>query len=349
MTKFNTDFFESCADDCDGPVALTLRQRLLPVEGKDAVIFPPTYAEIGYNIDTLADGSEVATIDSVGSQANRMEPIFEKEPYASLVPQVKIAYGENKSVSILQAGHRLGDAIIRSAGVGNGVGRDLANEAEEAFNHFLNKGSAEKIAKLAPTSLVFGVWDSRGTQAKQPRIVQSVIRAWEVNKLTRSAQFTPAIDYTKHVEFTKDEQKKLSERGFVHVPSTEEPGGIVVHGDILRTITVNLVALRRLEAEDDCVSLKLRRYILGLTLVAATAPFDGFLRQGCLLTSDPDTPSLWEAVKRDGTRDKGELDERTVLDFAEREAKNFGVGESLTVEFDKNQAEKDAKTKKVKD
>jgi hypothetical protein len=40
------------------------------------VIFPPTYADIGYNIDTLADGTRVATIDTVGSQANRLEPIF---------------------------------------------------------------------------------------------------------------------------------------------------------------------------------------------------------------------------------------------------------------------------------
>ena len=52
------------------------KQKLLPVEGEGGVIFPPTYADIGYNIDTLSDGTKVATIDSVGSQANRMEPIF---------------------------------------------------------------------------------------------------------------------------------------------------------------------------------------------------------------------------------------------------------------------------------
>lgn len=96
MTEFDTDFADRCANDRAGPVALTLRQTLLPVEGRDAVIFPPTYAGIGYNIDTLSDGTRVATIDSVGSQANRMEPVFEEEPYAALVPQVTITYGKRQ-------------------------------------------------------------------------------------------------------------------------------------------------------------------------------------------------------------------------------------------------------------
>ena len=84
----------------DGPVALRLRQKLLPVEADESgrgVIFPPTYADIGYNIDTLADGTRVATIYTVGSQANRLEPIFKKtgagqpeNPLASLVPQIEI-------------------------------------------------------------------------------------------------------------------------------------------------------------------------------------------------------------------------------------------------------------------
>ena len=53
-----------------------------------------------------------------------------------------------------------------------------------AFEDFLS-GDATAIAKLAPTSLVFGVWDSRDTQARLPRIVQSVIRAWDVSELKR--------------------------------------------------------------------------------------------------------------------------------------------------------------------
>ena len=342
MTEFDTAFAERCANDRAGPVALTLRQTLLPVEGGDAVIFPPTYAGIGYNIDTLSDGTRVATVDSVGSQANRMEPVFEEEPYAALVPQMTITYGNDKSISILQAGHRLGDALIRSTALGE--------EANAAFTAFLDTGDAAPIARLAPTSLVFGVWDSRDTQAKLPRIVQSVIRAWDVDKLTRSAQYSPPVDYAALEAFTEAEQRKqegntkspLAQRGFVHVPATGEHGGIVVRGDIRRSVTVNLVALRRLGGDDAPV---LRRYVLGLALVAATAPLDGFLRQGCLLTPDPDVPASWAAVGRDGTRQELALDGDSALALARDAAAAFGVREGRAVPFDKSRARADA-TKK---
>ena len=342
MTEFDTAFAERCANDRAGPVALTLRQTLLPVEGGDAVIFPPTYAGIGYNIDTLADGTRVATVDSVGAQANRMEPVFEEEPYAALVPQVTITYGNRRSISILQAGHRLGDALIRST--------ELAEEAHDAFTIFHDTGDAAAIARLAPTSLVFGVWDSRDTQVKLPRIVQSVIRAWDVDDLKRSAQYNPPVDYAALEVFSDAEQQKqagntkspLAQRGFVHVPATGEHGGIVVHGDIRRTVTVNLVALRRLGGDDAPV---LRRYVLGLALIAATAPLDGFLRQGCLLTPDPDAQASWAAIGRDGTRETLALDADTALAFAQDAAAAFGVREGRSVAFDKTRAKADA-TKK---
>ena len=76
VTTVTSALLDTWATDPKGPVALHLKQKLLPVEGDGSVIFPPTYADIGYNIDTLSDGTRVATIDSVGSQANRMEPIF---------------------------------------------------------------------------------------------------------------------------------------------------------------------------------------------------------------------------------------------------------------------------------
>lgn len=342
MTEFDSDFAERCANDPAGPVALTVRQALLPVEGGDAVIFPPTYAGIGYNIDTLSDGTRVATIDSVGSQANRMEPIFEKEPYAALVPQVTITYGNDQSISILQAGHRLGDALIRSTA--------LADEANAAFSTFLDTGDAAPIARLAPTSLIFGVWDSRDTQAKVPRIVQSVVRAWDVDDLKRSAQYMPPVDYAALKVFSDAEKDKqegnqkspLAQRGFVHVPATGEHGGIVVRGEIRRTVTVNLVALRRLGGDDGPA---LRRYVLGLALVAATAPLDGFLRQGCLLTPDPDAPASWAAVGRDGRREAVTLDGDAVLTLAQEAAVAFGVRESRSVPFDKARAKADATRK----
>lgn len=348
-TSLNHERLNAFADDPGGPVALHLQQPLVPVEGPGSVIFPPTYADIGYNIDELSDGTKIANIDSVGSQANRMEPAFRQSregdpenPLASLVPQIEIRYGEDKSKSILEVGHRLGDALIRST--------ELKDEAQEAFRAFLDRNDAAPLAKLAPTSLVFGVWDSRDTLAKVPRLVQSTIRADDIDVLTRSAQYNPALDYAELEVFTETDKEKqqgdpkspLAKRGFVHVPAVKTHGGIIARGPILRNVTVNLIALRRLEGENG---RELRRYILGLCLVAATAPIDGFLRVGCLLTPDAEDKGVWRSVARNGERIPIELNEQIAFEYAREATNRFGVGESRNVAFDKTLAAKDTKAK----
>jgi CRISPR-associated protein Csb1 len=345
------DLINSWADDPTGPVALHLRQKLVPVEGEGGVVFPPTYAGARdgegprYNIDMLADGTKVATIDSVGSQANRMEPIFKRNPFAALVPQIEITFGNGPSVSLLEIGHRLGDASVRNS--------DLKAEAESAFEDFRIGGNATRIAKLAPTSLVFGAWDSRGEGAKLPRIVQSVIRAWDAQELTRSAQYAPPVDYSALDIFSEEDKAKaegntknpLAQRGFVHVPSGDAPGGIIVRGGIFRDVTVNLIALRRLnEVHGDGVAL--RRYILGLALIAATEPQDGFLRQGCLLVPDTEAPAHWTVVDRLGHRRRLALEPAALHAFASSAAKTFGVGGSRKVAFDPKSAREELTDKK---
>ena len=346
------------ADDANGPVALHLRQALLPAEGPGSPIFPPTYAfpeghrYLGYNIDEMSDGTKVAVIDSVGSQANRIEPVFQaprlgraENPRAGLVPQIDIDCGNGKIVSILEAGHRLGDALVRST--------ELGRAAEDAFRAFLDRNDATPLAKLAPTSLVFGVWDSRGTLAKLPRIVQATIRAENVEVLTRSAQYNPPLDYAELEVFSDAEKAKaegnpkspLAQTGFVHVPAVRTHGGIIAKGPIHRHVTVNLIALRRLEGQD---AGGLRRYVLGLALVAATASLDGFLRAGCLLTLNPEDAGGWCAVARSGVRTPVRLDADSALAYARTVAEAFGVGDDHRVTFDRKLARTEAR-KKVKE
>ncbi len=325
----------------DVPVALTLRQKLVSVEGPDAVIFPPTYAgHPPYVIDTLADGTRVALIDSVGSQANRMEPIFKEPPYAELVPQIIIKAGNHRPISIFEVGHRVADALVRSS-------KPLSEEVSEVFQA-LAEGNAEPMAKLAPTSLVFGVWDSRGEGMKVPRLVNSVIRAFDVSELKRSAQYVPPLspeEYAEVAGFKQEDLEKaagdsknpLAKAGFVHVPSTNDPGGVIAHGGIYRNVAVNLVALRNLDGDD---AEALRKYILGLALVAATWPQDGFLRQGCQLVIDPEEPGHWQAVYRDGRREDIALSHEDALDFARQAASTFGAGEDRQAEFDARLARK---------
>lgn len=347
MTTLDHALLDSWAIDSKGPVAVHFKQHLVPVEGPGSVFFPPTFADVGYNIDKLSDGTSVALVDSVGSQANRMEPLFLEEPLRHLVPQIEVAYGDPKkdtagTISLLEAGHRLGDALVRCT--------ELYGPAREAFQSLLRRGDATPLAKLAPTSLVFGVWDSRDTMAKVPRIVQSVIRAWDVSELTRSAQYNPALNYAELEIFSEEEKQKaegktgtpLAERGYVHVPASRSHGGIVAKGPIRRDVTINLVALRRLEGSQPDA---LRQYILGLSLVAATAPQDPFLRQGCILVPDENERGRWELVGRDGARTEVDLKFEEALAYANRAAERFGVGEGKKVTFDKNRAKDDAKKK----
>ena len=327
----------------DDAAAIVIREPLVPVEGADGVIFPATYAAGedkkvfpgGYNIDPPQGDKTVCLVDSVGSQANRIEPLFVKPKYAALVPQIVIAAGEN-SVNLLEAGHRAGDAIVRCT--------KLQKKLQDAFKDVL-KGNAMTMAKISPTSLVFGVWDSRDTQAKLPRLVASTIRAFDVQRLTRSAQFNPAADYIglDLLEDTTDKKLKDSyaERGFIHVPATGSHGGVIAHGGIRRDVTFSLAALRLLSAGVESETIKLRRYVLGLCLVAITAPPATYLRQGCNLVPDPENPRSFRIVNADGKRHDFDLAHEEALEFAIDTANAFGVGESEVVNFDPTLAKKD--------
>lgn len=339
----------------DGPAALVIREHLMPVEGRDGVVFPPTYAAAedkskfagGYNIDGpfngQPDGQNVCLIDSVGSQANRVEPVFGNPKYASLIPQITVKAGE-KEVNLLEAGHRAGDALVRCTA--------LKDELAKAF-HSVQAGDAEKLAKIAPTSLVFGAWDSRETQVKVPRLVSSTIRAMNVIENTRSANYLvqQQVDYVKDGLLPEPADKaakdRYSTRGFLNALATKTPGGVVASSGIRRDATLNLAALRLLKVgSDESKTLVLRRYILGLSLVAFTHPsaFVGYLRQGCTLVLDPEakpSPREFVLVHSDGRRDPANLKHEDALAYAQATAKAFGVGESKTVVFDKELAKAD--------
>lgn len=328
---------EACLEDsADAPAAIVLREYLTPVEGKDGVFFPPTFAAAenskefpgGYNINDVGNSENVCLVDSIGSQANRIEPMFATGAYATLVPQIIVLAGQ-KRISILEAGHRAGDAIVRCT--------ELKDALHKAFQS-LKMGDAVPLAKLAPTSLVFGVWDSRDTQAKAPRLLAASIRAFNVAKLTRSAQYNPAVEYVEEglLDETEDNNalKAYSERGFRHVPASATHGGVIASGDIRRDVTLQVAALRLLRGTTDDETKRLRAYLLGLALVAFTKPALGFLRQGCNLVLDGDRKPASKVVYPDGRREDADLTHAAALAFAATAAEAFGVGESRTVSFD---------------
>ena len=361
MSSINEEFLNNLADDPSGPVALHLKQKLLPVEGEGGVIFPPTYADIGYNIDTLSDGTKVVTIDSVGSQANRMEPLFKRPEYAALIPNIEIILSTKektggqteKRQSLLDLAHRSADAAVKAT-------PELAKLITPAFEALHRHGNAGPLCAVAPTSLLFGVWDSRGgTGEKRPRLIRSIIRAWDIEPLHSAAQFNSIrksleeSDWQELEKEAKSRKKKLSETGFDDAPAVFRKvnqnaakympefrdgapnperralGGVISGGAIVRDVTINLVALRsvfgNLTAEDgkpEVPAEGLRRYLLSLALLACTTDQDLFLREGCLLRYAGE--DIWHSVPRRGAEQAVDLasedSKRTLFAYARKQA-----------------------------
>ncbi|MCA9183983.1 MAG: type I-U CRISPR-associated protein Cas7 [Planctomycetales bacterium] len=321
---------DSWATDPIGPVALHLKQRLLAVEGvagEEQIIYPPTYADIGYNIDRLSDGTRVALIDSVGSQANRLEPIFKSgSDLADLVPQIDIVLRKEpcsecdtckkakkpsadkcenpwkEKRSLFDLAHRAADAVVQSSPT-------LLPKIAEAFATMRKTGDASPLCTIAPTSLLFGCWDSRGGSGeKRPRLVRAIIRAWDVDELHAAAQFNSIWkalddDQKSGLEKALPKGKKLSEKGFKDAPAVKYKdgrrilGGIIARGPIQRDVTINLVALRGPNGGEQTDSL--RKYLLALSILSGTEDLELFLREGCHLRYADDTDN-WYAVPRRG-------------------------------------------------
>ena len=321
----------------DGPAAVVLKQWLRPVGGD--VFYPPTYANPDarekrpvYNVDRFGDGAtSTCVVDSVPSQANRIEPSFARVADGKLVPRVVVhaTVGKDQTtVNLLDAGHRVADAVVRFS--------TLAAEVASAIRARA-KGDSVPLAKLAPTSLLFGMWDSRDTGVKVPRLINSIIRAYDVFEHRRSAQYFPALKYADAGVASEDELAKFSTEGMAEVPATFQHGGISARGGVCRDASLNLSTLRDIQAKDPQQTLALQRYVLGLALVAITH-FDGKtlnLRQGCQLVGVPDKPMTRTLVNADGTEAAFDVTPASALTYATAAAAAFGVGpDRLDVAFD---------------
>lgn len=321
-----TDLSKKLNEWAEGEAAaLVLEQPLRPVVG--TLVFPPTFASAkdgdssGYIIDDI-DGQDVVTLDTPGAEANRLEPLFMPPPkghrkLSELVPQITITAG-NKQKNLLEVGHRAADALVRSV-------TDKAKIVEEAFQEVLI-GNHSSLAAFAPTTLVFGAWDSRGTGAKLPRLLEARIDAYGVKRRRRAAQYFAAVKYVDEGLLEENEKEKdlRSKAGFLDsFPRELQPGGVelIDDGRIVRTLTIHLAGIHRLSAGADAERGRhLRQYVLGLALAAATAPMDLFLRQGCSLVpakrNDGEQVPAWKAVAFDGSEAAADLPHDAVLAYA---------------------------------
>src|SRR5262249_20071372 len=144
----------------------------------------------------------------------------------------------------------------------------------------------------------------------------------------------------------------LSKLGLRAAPAVNTHGGVRVYGQIVRRTQINLVRLRALAVTKDGKidvdeTLKLRRYLLGLALVAARAQTNYDLREGCLLRCQSEQAQL---IYTNRPGQPFPLDARAAFGYAKKAAEMFGVGDPQEVGFDakaaKQGVEEAKKTKK---
>ncbi len=276
MNSVNTlTQYDHLLNDDSDTAAIVIRERLRPVQGSRGVFFPPTFAGIGqgrksdYHIDPIgprADDPQGAsrdgvianrcTVDSVPSQGNRLENRLLRYS-GKHIPKVTISGSRvgRPPIDLLEVGHRVADAVLRY------TANDGFKDFEDALHSYV-KGNADPLTRLAPTSLVFGHWDSRGeTKSKARRIIRSEIVAYNVARVTKRSQYWSSIDPEVNGDLgqilkeakdaaSKDPEVKnpASQLGMTDVPAPESPGGVIAFGKIERTSMIALSGLRSLIA-----------------------------------------------------------------------------------------------------
>lgn len=158
-------------------VAIRGTATLEPAGGSGDKIFPPTHAVdeknkrpgAKYAFETRRiNGQEVTCvlIDSVQSQANRMEEALEAlwADKKVVLPVVSVDFSqvapEVGRVTSLTAPHRIADAILRDSLVEGGQLFRLSDIGKSFTDASIKNATA--LFKVCPTALVFGLWDSTG-------------------------------------------------------------------------------------------------------------------------------------------------------------------------------------------
>lgn len=197
--------------------ALRLRVKLAGTGGDGDKIFPPTYAGGVYAVEDRRIGGKVvrcAVIDSVQSQANRMEEALldaflpawrELDPKVANsqpchLPLLALHVDNHGWVNSLTAPHRVHDAILRDSEIQEE--RTTNGKTEKVKVRFRHSTIGQKIVasrlhdaaalyEHCPTALIFGTWDSTAGEgldaAKIPRAVVSEIVGVDITPGVRTA------------------------------------------------------------------------------------------------------------------------------------------------------------------
>lgn len=338
-----------------GPSALRCEVRLLPpVEG--AKVFPPTYAPPqGTQGSRYAeepryiDGELVNTVllDSVPSQANRMEQALLAGARNGDIPLplLQVEIPGHGGVTSLDAPHRVFDAIFRDSlldgepFLASAVGRALRGAGLR---------NATALFRYAPTTLLFGAWDShtgrgvRGTRVPRA-VVSEIIGIAALRGVKTQSRIDPlgierdvadiyktdlgdwdfsegslkeAVARAGLADRVKVKKSRPSEVGHGNVtPTVQEDSGGVSIRYALHTTVISLAQLRQLSFPDATGRTNPERDAAGRLVLVALALYAtaALQEEGYQLRSRcllvPESAPQWELVgPTAGERDAFTLD-----------------------------------------
>lgn len=323
--------------------AFRLINRLHPAGGTGSKVFPPTHSGGLYAWEKrrVANGEIMTTVllDSVQSQANRMEQALLEAIRANKIklPLLQVDFSKKFPdigvITTFDAPHRIADAIFRDSLLEGKKFRESGVGKKFVASNIRN---ATGLFQYCPHALVFGVWDSTGSDGglgnKFQRAIVSEIVGINAEKgvhtssridplgITKAAEMykTEVGDWTLNSEEAKKNKKGESERAkpsdFVHgnIPPTIEGderngplrGGVTIDYAI-QTIVLSLPALRRLRFPVNNDQIQERNNAartvlaaLGLSGICHMHENGYDLRSRCLLI--PDGISPFEVIENDG-------------------------------------------------
>jgi len=336
--------YEELLETVEQGAALRYRCRLQPAGGPGDKVFPPTYEGGSYAMESRTiNGEHVACVhlDSVQSQANRMElALLESAREDKFeLPIIEVQFPTDDpllkhvgSISHLEAPHRIADAILRDSEY---EGVRFRESSIGAVLDYASIHNATGLFNVAPTSLIFGMWDSTGPLgglgAKFPRVISSEIVGVGVHLGVKTASRIDPLGITLSAgtiyvenaetgEWSLEEKdpngKKRTKVGKSGKPSEVNHGNVTptiseVNGGVtfdygLQNAVISLPALRRLRFpietndSDRSVDRVAHTALAAMAIMAVNLSIaKGLdLRSRSLLV--PEAPATWEVVHASG-------------------------------------------------
>ncbi len=313
--------FEEFKTAVHSAIGIDFTVRLQAAGGAQHKVFPPTYLnddpvtktkfKAKYATESrIMDGNIVPTVllDSVPSQANRMEQalLAAIQDRQLAMPLFSVAVEGHGVVTSIDAPHRALDAIFLDSDVDHQsfLASRFGSKLAESAPH-----NATALFQYAPTSLVFGMWNSHTGKAggRFARIIASEIIGWGamapgVKTASRIDPLeigngielykVPTIERWGWKKYENQAKDKPSGIGHSNIPPTinDTTGGISLE-HIQQQAVLSLLALQSLhfpdaEGQTDRSRDEAARTVLAaLAFVALTLQFhQGYqLRSGCLL------------------------------------------------------------------